>query len=272
MKRQDIITQSDFSQFLSSGAFLRWGDSWILFKGPFWLLGDNEKSEFSLSVPEFFAVEHGKFLRPTEVFHLDSGTLGRLALQFYESQKTQSPAHQWLEPSFEEFSNIFSAIKKLISQGQIDKAVPVVSSRSPARVNFQERAGILLNLLKAPPALHPFGFWDDGEGILGASPELLCEVQGLSVSTMALAGTLPKGGEGSAESLLRDPKERHEHQLVVSDIVSRLEALGHIRVMDTRVLDLPTLWHLVTDIQVRLFERPEFRKLVQILHPTAALG
>lgn len=56
--------------------------------------------------------------------------------------------------------------------------------------------------------------------LVGASPEILCRVEGRTVSTRPLAGTRPRGrteaeDQGLEVELLADPKERAEHVMLV---------------------------------------------------------
>ncbi len=65
----------------------------------------------------------------------------------------------------------------------------------------------------------------------GASPELLCTVNGHHLSTMALAGTAPRDSDpvqdqGNRHALARSAKNRHEHRIVIDSLTSTLEQHG----------------------------------------------
>ena len=56
--------------------------------------------------------------------------------------------------------------------------------------------------------------------VVGASPELLLQVEGDRLTTHPIAGTRPRGADARedallAEQLQRDPKERAEHVMLV---------------------------------------------------------
>lgn len=113
----------------------------------------------------------------------------------------------------------------------------------------------------------------------GATPELLVKVSGRRVTTMGLAGSIRRGNspeedEDYAQQLLSDPKERHEHALVVKAIKERLGEL-------TTELDVPempciyrlsNIQHLYTPIEGQLKQEMGVLPLVETLHPTPALG
>jgi len=68
----------------------------------------------------------------------------------------------------------------------------------------------------------PFMFYVQSPGVtlVGASPEILCRLEGRMVSTRPLAGTRPRGKTeaedlGYATELINDPKERAEHVMLV---------------------------------------------------------
>jgi menaquinone-specific isochorismate synthase len=114
---------------------------------------------------------------------------------------------------------------------------------------------------------------------LGATPEVLFSVAGVEdstiVQTVALAGT--RAAEpGAAHALLADSKERYEHQLVIDDLLETLAPLGRVEIGQTRVVELPTLIHLKTPINVRVPRSTSTpistEGLARRLHPTPALG
>lgn len=130
---------------------------------------------------------------------------------------------------------------------------------------------MLLHLLQAPSSLYVHGFWNTDGGLLGATPETLFVIRGKQLTTMALAGTCPKS-DSERPSLLEDPKEREEHDLVTQDIVQVLSAYGRVHSEGPFLLELPTLWHLKTNIELTLQKPVDPRELIRRLHPTPALG
>lgn len=126
-----------------------------------------------------------------------------------------------------------------------------------------------------------FGFaWRSGTAtFLGASPELLVRSVDGSVSSNPLAGSAPRGeGEEQdralAEALMRSPKDRVEHRLVVDDVVSRLAPfVDAVEVPDGPSLKrMATVQHLSTPVSGRLARPAHVLRIADALHPTPAVG
>lgn len=182
---------------------------------------------------------------------------------------------QWNEPRQALFASAWARIQEGFRERGLMKAVPVVFATSEADLcNKDMRLAILARLANLPRHLYPYGMWSESAGLLGATPELLFarDAEG-KVETVALAGTRARDEARAAELLLQDPKERFEHQLVIDDIRERLTSLGEVSVGATEVIELPTLYHLRTQLELRPMRADlAFSDLVERLHPTPALG
>lgn len=176
---------------------------------------------------------------------------------------TEPRSFDFIQPSKELFIERTQTLLDSIARQEIRKAVPVEFEIATA-----DSAKIPISTLPVSPQLYPYGFWTESEGMLGATPEILFELDGLNLKTMALAGTASL----ETASLLDDAKEMHEHRLVIEDIQSSLSLFGEVRVGETSEKILPTLKHLYTPIEVSLHDSVAPETLVQALHPTAALG
>ncbi|MDZ4767625.1 MAG: isochorismate synthase [Chloroflexota bacterium] len=113
----------------------------------------------------------------------------------------------------------------------------------------------------------------------GATPELLVAVEGTHVETEALAGSIKRGATEAEDSalasaLLSDAKERGEHHLVVEGIRDRLAPLAAALDYDDTplVLRLKNIQHLHTPMHATMRESMGVLPLVELLHPTPALG
>lgn len=114
---------------------------------------------------------------------------------------------------------------------------------------------------------------------LGATPERLVQIQAARVSTAAVAGSAPRGSTPDedrryGESLLRSPKERLEHAVVV-DMIRQVisEACDEITPATSPILlKIANIQHLVTPLAGRLRERLGVVELAGRLHPTPAVG
>ncbi len=187
----------------------------------------------------------------------------------------------WREPLSEDFANCWQKIQEGFRDRGLKKAVPVVFAS--ATVDFSRTKShegllgqILTQALELPSHLSLYGMWSENTGLFGATPEVLFSRDSVTapICTMALAGTRGKSRADDREVLFNDPKERHEHQLVVDDLKGRLGTIGDVTVDSTQILELPTLFHLVTPVKACLpaGRNISFEDLVRLLHPTPALG
>jgi menaquinone-specific isochorismate synthase len=172
-----------------------------------------------------------------------------------------------------------SQIVARIRRGELDKAVLARA----CRVRGQQPPGlpqVLAHLQQHYPDCYRFLIEPlPGHACYGATPELLAEVNGATLRTVALAGTARRGRSAEedaalGQSLLDSPKERHEHALVVEAIQTNLRPL----VSDLQLPAVPllrklgTLQHLQTPIQGQLHRPGSILPVVAALHPTPALG
>jgi isochorismate synthase EntC len=174
------------------------------------------------------------------------------------------------------FDQTFYEIQQAFQAGRLEKAVPYVFAESweqmsPSRLqnsliqgidSFSKQAGYL------------YGCWHANEGFLGVTPEFLFKHQAYEtpqwLQTMALAGTCRSSD--SLEAFQTNHKECEEHTIVVEGIQQALQALGKVEIGPREVLKLPGLYHLMTPIKIHLHETFDFKRLVNQLHPTPALG
>ena len=112
----------------------------------------------------------------------------------------------------------------------------------------------------------------------GASPELLAGVQGNQLRTMGLAGSIGRGDTQEADQALSDEllhskKDRHEHQIVVDKIRDRLQPLvDSLDIPEMGLLKLSNIQHIYTPIQGTLKHANGVLSVIEVLHPTPALG
>ena len=118
------------------------------------------------------------------------------------------------------------------------------------------------------------------DGFVGASPELLVEVEGPDVRSRPLAGTAPRTGDVErdaeiAEALVASTKNQVEHRVVI-DVVhdTLLPWCSYLDwEPDPSIVTVANVQHLGTRIEGRLSSPPpSVLELVRALSPTPALG
>lgn len=267
------MTQSETYSFLAQGAIYRRPEgTFCLFWEEF-----NPDEPWSFGIQTFYERKIKGYTAKRQILNASYEDLKSL-LQNFVQEKPWNPwsARDFSNPDFEPFGRSFEVIQKEIAASRLEKAVPIVFSKSARTVAPLDRAHWLLKLIELPANLHLYGYWELERGVMGASPETLFHIEGGKLNTMALAGTRARKSEsGSGLALLSDRKELHEHDIVVQDLESQLADYGTVSRGETHVLELSTLSHLCTLFEVQLKSVPDSQiveKLVQKLHPTPALG
>ncbi|MCG8428217.1 MAG: isochorismate synthase [Chromatiales bacterium] len=113
---------------------------------------------------------------------------------------------------------------------------------------------------------------------IGASPEILLTQQDQQIFTEAVAGTIRRDNcktvdDKLGEWLLRDSKNRHEHELVVNSLRGALAPLcGKLDTAEApRLLKLRGLQHLHTPISGTLNDTQHPLRIAHKLHPSPAI-
>ena len=234
--------------------------------GPFEQLPFRRAERPAFYVSDFFLDDVHPWRHPAEWEEL---SFAELAARFEEHD---APEIEWEPLALDAFAPMFASAQEAMQRGDFYKIVPVLfeHGRFVRRGNWWRALLSQLSLL--PPGLRAYGYSYNKHGMIGATPEVLFEGEVRGYRTMALAGTRTVA---HAEELLRDPKERLEHRLVVDDIVRRLAPFGNVEIGPLGLLRLPQIAHLMTPIffaETGGSEKMSFAEMVRRLHPTAALG
>lgn len=222
----------------------------------------------SFFVPDFYLSWNQPWCQFEENHILNKSDLQKLIL---ESGLVESaPNFDWQSPSKEEFTANFNGIQSEITKGLINKLVPVVFEVSEVGIEASQLSYFINELLKVDSPQHLYGFWNNENGILGLTPEVLINNNGSTLTSMALAGTDKViSGEGS---LLSNPKEMSEHNFVVSNLDDNLRNYGELTKSETYEWPINEMKHLRTDINVKINKKISSEELIKKLHPTPALG
>lgn len=173
----------------------------------------------------------------------------------------------WEPPDASAFAAVFQEISASIRAGAFEKTVPVVVERG--RLAADPVHTLLALAAGSPEPLSGYGFSDGVSGFAGASPERLFSVSGGVLRTMALAGT---ARTEERDVLAVDEKEIREHEYVAQSLVSKLGDIGRVRRGPRVIMELGSIVHFHTPIEVELSGNESPDSLVRRLHPTPALG
>ena len=173
----------------------------------------------------------------------------------------------WQVPDASDFAVVFQEILEAIQRGEFEKTVPVVTEHGFARGAPGRHVATAMACQQMP--LRSYGWLDGGEGFAGATPELLFALDGLSLETMALAGT---ARSEDLDAFAVDEKEIREHEFVAGTLIEKLSKLGEVDRRARETLDLGPIVHFHSPIHVRLDAAADAGVLIRLLHPTPALG
>jgi isochorismate synthase EntC len=271
---KDMDKRAFLSDFFRSGALMHTYDQKLLVA---W--GNPQKNRFpsSRNLPsfyfsDFFLTEQEPWLLYPHVMQTTSEEF----IQLLEPFEQDVPACSWHNPYQDFFKKTLDNIKERIYLQELLKAVPCIFEISNSSMISSQLTMSLISGLKFcqhyPSSI--YGCWDEHQGILGTTPEILFflsqNASSPCLTTFALAGTKCPGV--CLADLKDDPKIRHEHQLVVQGIQESLSPYGPVQIGPIEELKLRNLVHLKTPIEVKMNTYPDIRALISELHPTPALG
>jgi anthranilate synthase component I len=173
----------------------------------------------------------------------------------------------------DEYIHAVEVAKDAIAAGE---AIQVVLARrqsfdlpaDPATGVALDGIGLYRALRRVNPSPYLFFVRTPGYEVVGASPELLLQVEGDRLTTHPIAGTRPRGADANedallAEELQRDPKERAEHVMLVDlgrNDLGRVARAGTVTVSKYMEVERYShVLHLVSHVEGRL--KPELDAL-----------
>jgi anthranilate synthase component I len=166
----------------------------------------------------------------------------------------------------EEYVHAVEVAKDAIAAGE---AIQVVLARrqsfdlptDPATGKALDGIGLYRSLRRVNPSPYLFFVRVPAFEVVGASPELLVQLDGDKLTTHPIAGTRPRGASQAedailAEQLQRDPKERAEHVMLVDlgrNDLGRVSRPGTVTV--SKYMDVERyshVLHLVSHVEGRI--------------------
>ena len=194
---------------------------------------------------------------------------------------TASPPPLEIQQNTLQHTHWINMVRTALEEIRSQRLQKVVLARME-RVTFNTPPAILSilgQLRKTYPDCVEFLF-DPGAGqsFLGATPERLVEMKNGQFKLEALAGTAARGSDPTqdeqiGQKLLAEHKEQQEHQFVVDGIMRTIGELGRVeRPAAPTLTRYNNVQHLSTPITLHPDHPISLLKLVELLHPTAAVG
>lgn len=137
----------------------------------------------------------------------------------------------------------------------------------------------LANLISQQPNTYRFFLEGASRIFAGATPERLLKATATHFQTASVAGSIRRGktiseDEQLAEQLLNDPKNSHEHQIVVARIERQLADYieGRLTLGKRTILKNRMIQHIFLPLEGKRKAEVDFLSVIKALHPTPALG
>jgi menaquinone-specific isochorismate synthase len=178
-----------------------------------------------------------------------------------------------------QWERVVGAAVARIRAGRLRKVVLARDLHATASVGIDERL-----LLSRLAARYPDCYTFACAGLVGATPELYIKRQGRQISSLVLAGTMPRSGDPAQDAalgaaLLASAKEAEEHEYAAAGVRDALAPLCDRLTVAERpsLLRLANVQHLATAVAGHLGTPrppgsvPSVLALVDALHPTAAV-
>ncbi len=175
--------------------------------------------------------------------------------------------------------------------GLINKAIVMIKNQDIKKIvlcrrclitgqNNIDTLNVLLKLHHNYPECFSFLFEPEiNNSFLGATPELLVEVNNTMLVTSSLAGSYPRGRTKQEDiklgiDLLNDPKELSEHQIVIDQLTTKLAFVSSNihSATDPILMKLNNIQHLKTEITAEIKQNINIIDIIEKLHPTPAVG
>jgi menaquinone-specific isochorismate synthase len=186
-------------------------------------------------------------------------------------QQKELAVPQWLNAVDETVSAI---------RAQESPLEKVVLARQMKIITEEEidTSDVLARLAQQQSNTYLFSFEDD-YSFIGATPERLLQATPTHFETVSIAGSAPRGktpeeDQQIAASLLTDPKNTHEHQVVVNRLEQALSSLlaEGFHSEKRSIIQNRDIQHLFVPLSGKRKPAVSFLEAVAKLHPTPALG
>ena len=180
--------------------------------------------------------------------------------------------------SEKEYRRKVETIKEYIRNGDIIQCVfsqPFVADETPDAVSLYR------TLRFSNPAPYLFFMHLSGTVLAGSSPETMIRLEGRTATLRPIAGTKKRGTTEQqdrefADEMLRDPKEKAEHLMLVDlgrNDLGRVAKTGTVQVTDLMFVERhPHVMHLVSNVTAELEDGCDGLDLFRATFPAGTLS
>ncbi|QTD42669.1 isochorismate synthase MenF [Sporosarcina sp. Te-1] len=183
-----------------------------------------------------------------------------------------------VERDKERYLKAVSQVTKQIREGKAEKVVIARMMELGLREEVSATA-VLHSITNEQQESYHFGLENQGTLFFGATPERLIEIKNGQAYSACVAGSIRRGDTAVEDRLLgdelmRDRKNREEHQYVVDMISTVFHRLSHeVSIPKTpRLMKIRDIQHLFTPVQGTVSSDTDIFGFIESLHPTPALG
>lgn len=197
-----------------------------------------------------------------------------------DNLKTQKTSSLKVDSNFtkKEFEGIVCKAKKYIRAGDIVQTV--LSQRFQTKLKCPA-FDIYRTLRSINPSPYMYYLKFKELDIIGSSPEIMVRCEDRKVEVRPIAGTRPRGRDESediylAKDLLKDPKERAEHIMLVDlgrNDIGRVCDYGTVKVPELMVIEKYShVMHIVSDTTGRLKKDKDVFDVIRATFPAGTVS
>jgi isochorismate synthase len=227
---------------------------------------------------QLFSLRDGRaWLTTSRCPHPDPLSVGEGAAK-RRVRAAQATRQQQRPLSPDEWQALVESVARGIREERLGVSKLVLARACAVRPTRSVEAA-LRSLADEYPTCTIFAFAEGPACFLGATPERLIALHDGVATTMALAGSVPRGATPEddaalADALIRSPKEQDEHAVVVAALRDALAYVSSRVVVDAgpRLRRLSNVQHLITSIRAHIEPGHGVLDLVERVHPTPAVG
>ncbi|MBB4826085.1 menaquinone-specific isochorismate synthase [Sporosarcina luteola] len=183
-----------------------------------------------------------------------------------------------VERDKERYLDAVAQVTKQIREGKAEKVVIARMIELGLREEVSATA-VLHSITNEQQESYHFGLENQGTLFFGATPERLIEIKNGQAYSACVAGSIRRGNTAVEDRLLgdelmRDRKNREEHQYVVDMISTVFHRLSEdVSIPKTpRLMKIRDIQHLFTPVQGTVGSGTDIFGFIESLHPTPALG